>query len=682
MSELQLHLSSHLSSANLFFGNKTYLDLKKDILDCANKLVTDTETVILNEKDPYLFIVLLYSIWINNKTPILVSPNEKKWFLLSLKKNINFSEAKFSELPPLFSDKDELKIQIKKSKIYLLSSGTTGSPKIIVHSLYSLLKHIESFNTFFKTSKAETYFLNLPLNHISGLQLLLRCFFNHSQIVQHLESPIDYISLVPTQIEKALNENLPIIELLKRAKAVLIGGSKLNDETQKRLSQLNIPFFETYGMTETASFIALNNTLLPQNKIYTDQECRVYIQSPAIFEGCIINNQFIPREDIKFCDSYYFRSNDLGTILNGKFYFQERADNIINSGGEKISPAKIKRIVEIVTQDNSIIPVGIKDPKWGERLVVFYNNPKDLTLNQLVEVKEKLVSFEFPKNFVNLFNKNTNKLKLTQNDYYNFFLESIFDHKIINNHHNFKWLVIIHGFMETLNDWAFLIDELSEKFNLIFINLPGHGNTTSDNFFNLDDLIFKLKNFIENLTIDFHLIGYSLGGRICLELAKNITPQSLTLISSGIGLKDENEKIDRNRSDQALFNLVHNQEDLINFLNGWYDNPIFAGYKNLPNYLQTIADKSDSNYKEWQNAINLMSPAVFPIADSAFNFLTNIHFPLNYIYGVNDLKYMAIGNKLLKSNNKNLKVFSINNAAHNLHKSQPTALLKLLKELL
>lgn len=129
-------------------------------------------------------------------------------------------------------------------------------------------------------------------------------------------------------------------------------------------------------------------------------------------------------------------------------------------------------------------------------------------------------------------------------------------------------IVFLHGFLGNAADWdevrRFIPDSLS-------LHLPGHGGVPF-----IEDIFSYLR---DSLPPNPHLIGYSMGGRIALQYADKFPVASLTLISTHLGLKSEEEKKKRRESDQKIAQeLIEMPID--QFLKRWYDQPLFRSLKN------------------------------------------------------------------------------------------------------
>ena len=80
-------------------------------------------------------------------------------------------------------------------------------------------------------------------------------------------------------------------------------------------------------------------------------------------------------------------------------------------------------------------------------------------------------------------------------------------------------LVLLHGWGLNLRVWDELTHALSRRFRTIAIDLPGHGRSDWDGTFHTAALTFRVHETLAPLTTRYHLLGWSLGGQIALDLA-------------------------------------------------------------------------------------------------------------------------------------------------------------------
>ncbi len=121
-------------------------------------------------------------------------------------------------------------------------------------------------------------------------------------------------------------------------------------------------------------------------------------------------------------------------------------------------------------------------------------------------------------------------------------------------------LVFLHGILGTKKDWDEVIKQL--PYQCLTFDLPGHGSSPID-----FDLFGEMKKLPP-----FHLVGYSMGGRIALQYPGKIL--SLTLISTHLGLKTDQEKLARLKKDHKTAEEILSMP-IDEFLKRWYDQPLF-----------------------------------------------------------------------------------------------------------
>ena len=134
-------------------------------------------------------------------------------------------------------------------------------------------------------------------------------------------------------------------------------------------------------------------------------------------------------------------------------------------------------------------------------------------------------------------------------------------------------LVLLHGIMENLSIWEDLEKHLSDKFSLIKIDLPGHGKSKLFQENSIEFMMEKVKEVLDYMKIkNFHLLGHSMGGYVCLAFAE-VYPErlkSLTLFFSST-LADSEEM--KNIRKQSINVIDENFETFVNIIpNPFNDN--------------------------------------------------------------------------------------------------------------
>src|SRR5690606_3953657 len=216
--------------------------------------------------------------------------------------------------------------------------------------------------------KGDSALLCLPIEYISGKMMVVRAIERNldlevkmpsSQPLLDLKTATDFCAMSPLQVENSLDQ----IYLIKN---IIIGGatvsetlkSKIKDSLRRKATQNSI--YETYGMSETLSHIALKQ-IYPVAEDYFKVLKNVEISLDE--RKCL--QIFEPQLNLEI-----LKTNDLFELKNEKeFRFLGRIDNVINSAGLKIYPEELENLLKTVIP-NEVVFLGGKDELLGEKLVL------------------------------------------------------------------------------------------------------------------------------------------------------------------------------------------------------------------------------------------------------------------------------------------------------------------------
>jgi O-succinylbenzoic acid--CoA ligase len=284
------------------------------------------------------------------------------------------------------------------------SSGSTGTPKTIELHRNQMIASATATGDFFNVNESIRLLCCLNPAYIAGKMMLVRAMVWNCGIdlKEPSSDPLreiteenlpDFVAVVPLQVQTIFEEP-DSLEKLRKIKHIIIGGAPLSEKLKSKIVSHRINAFQTYGMTETVSHIALakidSGTLVYQTlkKVEIGQDVRgaLWVKSPMSGPERIQSNDLV---EMKSANSFVW----LG-----------RADFVINSGGVKIHPefleAKAEAVITGLFPDSPFFFFGLKDPKLGEKLALFIqsdpNNSEKAKLLQR-ELKLKLDRFEVPK---------------------------------------------------------------------------------------------------------------------------------------------------------------------------------------------------------------------------------------------------------------------------------------------
>ncbi|KFF24060.1 AMP-binding protein [Chryseobacterium vrystaatense] len=305
-------------------------------------------------------------------------------------KNLNINNLSFQTdfehkikffLDEWFSDGHTVKVQ---------TSGSTGVPKIFEIEKKKMLNSAVMTCNFLGLKEGDRALIVLPVEYISGKMMLVRSIERKLKLIsaepslkpaEDLDEEIDFCAMTPLQVENSLDK----LHLIKN---LIIGGAAVSENLKdKILAKRNLSssnrIFETYGMSETLSHIALKELMPKQEDYFTVFE-NVSISLDE--RGCL--KIFAPNVNAEV-----LQTNDLVEIKNEKqFKFLGRIDNVINSGGAKIFPESLEILVKKEIPNEAIF-VGIKDESLGQKLILVIEGEES------TDLIKKILEIDFEKSF-------------------------------------------------------------------------------------------------------------------------------------------------------------------------------------------------------------------------------------------------------------------------------------------
>jgi O-succinylbenzoic acid--CoA ligase len=675
----------------VFFEDLNHTYSYKDLIQTAfflaeELLETPSPFIALKMKSPYaLFCYLIAGVFAEKKTLIL-SPLVPDESISKLKETIEFTKV-LSDSDFINHSKKELTIgfidaEMEAPRFFILSSGSTGFPKTIGLSLKNIFSSTESLVDFIGLDQNDSAMINLPHHHIGGLMIFWRAFFTMGKTTLKHESPYTLVSLVPLQLRRALADGHQLLKL-KECKAVFIGGGILESDLKKKAENLGIRIYETYGMTETSSMVMLNGSPLKNQEVKIDEAGHFLIKGPTLAPDLLLDAEG------------FYRTQDIGSIDNsGKFIFKHRADLLFKSAGEMINPQLIEAVTKDIPNIKEAVIVPVKHTVWTHAAALVFERMDssknlDLEIEEIkTHLKKSLHPYQVPKFFYEK-EKIDSNITIKPNRFHlkqwaqQIYSSSLFHHSYLQSQNASKLIIFFHGFMEDNTDLGPLIKDiqLNKKTSFLLIDLPGHGQTKLANFTDREHFFSELKTFIEIFPETQKIYyGYSMGGRIALELALYHSPASaLILESSSLGLNNEDEKKQKLLSDETLFNKSYDPKV---FFNQWYKNPIFYNYNQSVNFISDCEKKSFHNYEEWKNSLLYFSAGKSPyLLSENIVKLKQATFNTDIIYGEYDLKYKEHFQKA-KTDNALLSLHEIKDAGHNPHKTKLSEVKKVLEGIL
>jgi O-succinylbenzoic acid--CoA ligase len=239
------------------------------------------------------------------------------------------------------------------------TSGSTGEPKHVELTAACLAASGDA--TARRLGGTGRWWLTLPLTHIAALQVVLRSGFEPSLDPDGCR----FTSLVPTQLQRMLDEpHLP------RFDTVLLGGAAAAPALLDAARARGINVVTTYGMSETSGGCVYDGE--PLDGVTVDVTERIVLSGPVVARGYRFGPDLGGR----------FETSDLGRWEADRLIVLGRADDLINTGGEKVAPLAVEQALAAHPAVLDVAVVGQPDAEWGSRVVAFVVLAAPLSLEE------------------------------------------------------------------------------------------------------------------------------------------------------------------------------------------------------------------------------------------------------------------------------------------------------------
>jgi O-succinylbenzoic acid--CoA ligase len=439
----------------LSFSNRKDLTaiIKSDTLISYDELfdkaqqIASTLTVKGIEKNTYIplqiedslsFIETTIALWLLGSIPVPLNTklldeeifsiiNDYDFKVLITDKNI--SNSIMLKITKVISV-DELILGSNKSKIHnlpslndeavvIFTSGSTNSPKGVVHTFASLLNNIENGNEILNQNENDRWLASLPFYHIGGFQIICRSLYYGCSIIipeslqaNHLADEIvnnnpTHLSLVSIQLERLIYQKIIPNGSLKVS---LIGGGFVEDDLIIDADKLGWKPYRVYGSSETGSMItgisASEIKSKPQSvgKCFSNVEINISDDSEILIKSNSLFKKYLD-DEIETSSRLihgFNHTGDLGFVDDeGYLFIEARRNDLIVSGGENVNPIEVEKVlIELpFIKDACVFPKQNKT--WGQivaaTIVIIDSSIAEKNIKEIL--KQKLAGYKIPKEF-------------------------------------------------------------------------------------------------------------------------------------------------------------------------------------------------------------------------------------------------------------------------------------------
>lgn len=278
------------------------------------------------------------------------------------------------------------------------TSGTTGKPKGVCHSIQNMLDNVVAFNGSLGLDDYTNLYHILPMSYMAGFlntflspilaggRVTIGPKFSPAEVMNFWDRPksfgVNTIWVTPTiasflvrmnrdkEISKWTHSNLS---------KVFCGTAPLTNTTRMNFENtFKVPLLESYGMSEIllvscqkyedgvqeGSVGSLLEGIAVSSK---KKDGELVVKTPFMFKKYILPQG----ESLEADYSSGMQTGDLGYLKDGSLFISGRIKDLIIKGGINISPKYLENIIESVDGAEEVAIVGFPHEFWGESVSAF-----------------------------------------------------------------------------------------------------------------------------------------------------------------------------------------------------------------------------------------------------------------------------------------------------------------------
>jgi len=273
------------------------------------------------------------------------------------------------------------------------TSGSTGTPKTIRLDKSKMRKSAQKTIAFFSLKSGQNAALALSCDTIAGKMMIVRAMECKMKLhilplcqnpLEDVVENIDFISLVPAQAASHLASG----STLHTDCTFLIGGAPISLDLEEKIALLWKNAYQSYGMTETYSHVAIRHINGSSNNPYhaipgvtfSTKEGNLAIHAPQLLNTTLVTTDIVELLDVS------------------TFRFIGRSDFAINSGGIKVHPENLEqRLGKLISGDYMI--TSAEHALFGETTALVITDKSQLPKRKDLIDSELFNHYEIPRGY-------------------------------------------------------------------------------------------------------------------------------------------------------------------------------------------------------------------------------------------------------------------------------------------
>lgn len=283
----------------------------------------------------------------------------------------------------------------------LFTSGTSGAPRPVALTVANQDASAAASAAAIGSRRSDRWLCPLPLFHIGGLAVLVRCARAATTAVLHgrFAAPrvlgalqvgeITLASLVPTMLRRLRDGGLDELPALR---CLIVGGGPIAPDLLAWARERRLPVRCTYGMTESCSQVVVTEPWEKAGPPVLGAELRIAADGEILLRGAMVAPGSRARDG-------WLHTGDRGRLdRHGRLEVEGRMGELIVTGGEKVAPPVVEAALAAHPAIADAAVAGTPDPEWGEAVTAFVVERSPVSDYELLAFcRERLAGYQVPK---------------------------------------------------------------------------------------------------------------------------------------------------------------------------------------------------------------------------------------------------------------------------------------------
>jgi O-succinylbenzoic acid--CoA ligase len=273
------------------------------------------------------------------------------------------------------------------------TSGSTSRPKRVALSADALLASAAASASVI--GGHGQWLLALPTHYIAGLNVLVRSITSELEPVAIGGGSFDplafaaaagsmtdavphFTALVPAQLSRILTQPAAV-SAAAGFERILLGGQQAPAALLASAARADLRITTTYGSSETSGGCVYDGVPIGNTRARRSGG-ELELAGAVLAEGYLDDEERTAAAFVQDEGTRWYRTGDTGEVVDGVVRVTGRLDDVIISGGIKVSLGEVERVVRGLDGQADAVVVRAPSDRWGEVPVVITTHPIDLDI--------------------------------------------------------------------------------------------------------------------------------------------------------------------------------------------------------------------------------------------------------------------------------------------------------------